>query len=479
MLSDPAAERGVLAGIFSYGGDAYIDVADILSSSSFTIDSNQIIWSCFDYILKDNTKGKVDFASILSASIALGMPTFFDKKEEKDHLRAIVNLGTGIDSANIRRFAARIRKLQIAREGHTALGVGQGNLLEVTGDESIDQIISLVEGPVFDFTSKITNVNNTGPVLMGQGAAEYFQYLMDNPRQLMGISTGMPRYDKSIGGGLRPNGMDLIGARFKTGKTTLVDNTSLHIAGKIKIPVLNVDTEMTREEHQVRVGGCLAGIPTTRIETGQIAEEEKKNLIGAANDLMAMPYYYDCVIGMQFEEILARMRRWVVRTVGIADNGRAKPCVIIYDYLKMMSMAQISASLKEYQILSFTASAIKNFMGRYGVACLCFAQLNREGAEQEDSRVLRGSDQILDSVTSFSIYKWKSEEEKLDSTQETRKYTHKLIPMVSRFGAGVRDGDYINIQTDYAKAKIIEGPLKSELEAGPTTGTNNAAQIIL
>ena len=50
ILCDPASERAVLAGICNYGEDAYLDVADIVQESSFTIDSNEIIYKCLKYL---------------------------------------------------------------------------------------------------------------------------------------------------------------------------------------------------------------------------------------------------------------------------------------------------------------------------------------------------------------------------------------------------------------------------------------------
>jgi hypothetical protein len=52
ILCDPAAERAILAGICTYGEDAYLDIADILQESSFTVDSNTISSTrlgCFSY----------------------------------------------------------------------------------------------------------------------------------------------------------------------------------------------------------------------------------------------------------------------------------------------------------------------------------------------------------------------------------------------------------------------------------------------
>ena len=46
MLNDLPAERAILAGIFRYGAEAYYDVADIVTESSFTDESNVVLFSC-------------------------------------------------------------------------------------------------------------------------------------------------------------------------------------------------------------------------------------------------------------------------------------------------------------------------------------------------------------------------------------------------------------------------------------------------
>ena len=50
ILCDTAAERAVLAGICKYGEDAYLDIADIIQDTSFTVDSNKTIYQCLKNI---------------------------------------------------------------------------------------------------------------------------------------------------------------------------------------------------------------------------------------------------------------------------------------------------------------------------------------------------------------------------------------------------------------------------------------------
>lgn len=478
FLRDPAAERAVVASVLTYGADAYLDVADIVTSKTFTIDSNQLLWACLEHVFKEESPASVDYPTILSAAHSLGLSKTIENSTEQTHIRGLLNMPVAQTTG--RKMAGKIRRLEIARLYDAQLEQGRARLQALTGDESIDKIISTAEEPIFDLSSLLTNTVSSGPRLMGEGASEYIQHLMDNPREMMGIPTGIKGYDRAIGGGLRVNSLDIIAARLKCGKTMLVDNTALHIAGKGNIPVFNLDTEMSWEEHLHRIIANLAGIQTVDIETGKCGFKDipKKKVLDAADRLKQMPYYYECLIGRQFEEALASMRRWVTRTVGLDANGKAKPCVIIYDYLKMLSADFASKDMQEHQALGFITSALKNFMGRYSVPCLCFAQMNREGIDREDSGAVAGSDRIAQYATSLTFYKWKSDEERAEADDEHVKYTHKLIPIVSRHGAGLSEGDYINIQAEYSMARITEGPTRNELLRGASADRNPQGVVV-
>jgi replicative DNA helicase len=66
ILCDPAAERAVLSGIITYGEDAYLDIVDIVQDTTFTIDSNSIIYQCLKKICEEDRQPKIDIASIYS-----------------------------------------------------------------------------------------------------------------------------------------------------------------------------------------------------------------------------------------------------------------------------------------------------------------------------------------------------------------------------------------------------------------------------
>ncbi|NBQ16783.1 hypothetical protein EBU24_00505 [bacterium] len=459
ILCDPAAERAVLAGICTYGDSAYLDVADILQDSSFTIDSNAIIFKCLR-TLCERQQTKIDIASIYSVAQELELSHVLSKKEEAQHLKAIMDFPVSLE--NVRKFAAKIRKLEIARLLRKQLENTQDKILEVTGNEPISSIIGIAEDSIFNFTS-LLNDSDSGPEQIGSSLDEYIKQLEENKIDQVGIPTGFPIYDQAIGGGLRKGTINVIGARPKTGKTLLSDNMGKNIAA-LGIPVLNMDTEMNKEDHIHRLLAMMTEIEINAIETGKFAESpDKKNKISkAVESLKATKLYHKSIAGKPFEDQLAIMRRWLVKEVGLNDDGTAKECVIFYDYLKLMDSAGISQDLKEYQVLGFMMTSLHNFAVRYKVPIVAFIQLNRDGITKESTDSASGSDRIIWLCSNFSIFKRKSDEEIAEDGSENG--NRKLLPLISRHGGGLDDNDYINCNMKGWCAKITEGKTHLEIK---------------
>jgi replicative DNA helicase len=454
-LVDLPAERAVLAGIFTYGSQGYDEVADIVTTRSFTDEVNQIFFKCGEYIVKDSPNAQIDLASIISAANTLGYAEIISRPDERKLLRHAMNFP--IHQSNLRKMAAKIKNLEIARDLVNTHEAAKKSLRQITGDEGIDHILSLAENPIFEYTTNLSNTQTNGPQKIGEGVREYMDYIVSHPTDMLGISTGYPIYDMSIGGGLRPGTVNLIGARPKIGKTTFGDNAGIHIAGKTGISVLNIDTEMTKEDHRHRILANLSEVCIQEIETGKYVENswKREKVDRAIDKLEKMPYYYESVAGKPFDEIVSIMRRWVNRIVGVGN-----PCVIVYDYLKLMDYEGLSRNLQEYQLLGFQISSLHNFMVRHKVPCLGFIQLNRDGITKEDTDVASGSDRQIWLCDNFSIFKKKSDEELAEDASANRK----LVPIVSRHGAGLDDGDYINMQFRGQFNKIVEGKTRNQLK---------------
>lgn len=256
------------------------------------------------------------------------------------------------------------------------------------------------------------------------------------------------------------------------GKSTMALNDGLHIASKLNLPVLYLDTEMTKDGQRPRLLSNLANLKIKDIEGGKFKDNSfmKTRLNETIQTHKNIPLYYRKISGKEFEEILSILRRWITQDVGIDENGRTKDCLIIYDYFKLMSSSSLE-DMQEFQALGFQISALSDFCGKYDVPCQAYVQLNRDGISKETSDIISQSDRLLWLCSSFAILKRKTSEEILIDGVENG--NTKLIPTAEqRFGPGMEEGDYINMHVDREKCIMIEGKTKSELKVSNSSGFN-------
>ena len=272
VLMNAAAERAVLSGMSSYGSESFLEIEDIIDGDCFVLEDNQIIFKCMSKALAEQES--IDIASILSAANGLGLGDFVSNKKSMDHLRAIINFP--IKKENVKQHAIIIRKLQIGREIQDRAKNIYTDISEISGDESVDEIISLAEKSIFELSSSLSRSENSKPVELGSNVEEYLLHLEENPSSMLGVSSGFPRYDSSIGGGFRRKCVDLIAARPKVGKSMFGDSVGLHVAGKLGIPVLMLDTEMSKEDHLNRVLASISGVEINEIATGSYSKDPSK-----------------------------------------------------------------------------------------------------------------------------------------------------------------------------------------------------------
>lgn len=463
-LLDIGAERAVLAGLLQHGVDGYITVADLISHEAFGNHNNQILYKCIEYII--NNEQTVDIASILSAAEKLNFIETINTKQELNYIKSLFSFP--VNKENILSFAIQIKKFEFARKIKKLTMKIHHDVDKVRGTESIDEIISILENPVTDFLREDDGGEN--PEKIGEGVEDYVQFLSENKCDIIGIPTGFAKYDEAIGGGLRRKCVDLVSARPKVGKSVFADNVALNVSS-LGIPVLVLDTEMSKEDHLNRLIANISGTPINEVSTGKFVDDPDKEqkVREAVAKLESIPYSYVSVAGKPFEQILNIIKRWIVQEVKTDESGKTNECLIIYDYLKLMSSSSITNNIQEYQALGFQITSLHNLCVKLDIPCLSFVQLNRDGITKESTDAVSGSDRLIWLCTSFSIFKAKSPEELAEDGPNAG--NRKLVPIVSRHGAGMDDGDYINMQMVGSHAKLIELRTRNEFKNQPVGDT--------
>ena len=448
-LTDVGAERAVLAGLFAYGLESYVEIFDLLDHNSFGHQNNQIIYKCIEKVLQNEVE--VDLPAILSAAEQLNLSEAINTKQELEYISSLMEFPVKKD--NVVYFAAQIKKFEFARKIKRLTTKVAKDVESINGDESIDEIIGIVENPIMEFLRE----DETGqqPEKLGKDAEEYLDFLIENKCDQIGIPTGFARFDAAIGGGLRRKCVDLVSARPKVGKSIFADSVALDVAKK-GIPVLMLDTEMSKEDHLNRIIANLSGVPINEVATGSFTDNDEKviKIKEAISTIKDLPYTYVSVAGVPFEQILNTIKRWIMHEVGQDETGRTNECVVIYDYLKLMSSSSINYHIQEYQALGFQITALHNLAVKYDFPCLSFVQLNRDGITKESTDAVSGSDRLIWLCTSFSIFKNKSIEELAEDGPNAG--NRKLVPIVARHGPGMDDGNYINMRMTGEYAQLNE-----------------------
>jgi replicative DNA helicase len=462
MINNSASERAVLSGILQHGSDAFIDVDDIITVDTFTLEENQIIYACIKRVLINSTT--VDLPSILSAANDLGLESWFENQISSSHIGAMSSFDISLE--NVRHHAIKLKKLEIARQVSLQAKQIISNISDITGDESVDEIINVAEAPIFELSASLNSSVEDKPSILGDEVEDYIRHLEENPSDILGLSSGFAKYDAAIGGGFRRKCVDLIAARPKVGKSMLAGNVAMHIAGTLNVPVLFLDTEMSKEDHMNRLIAKNSGVNINDIAAGRFVKNSgtRERVRQAVEKLKNAPLSYIAIAGKPFEETLSIMRRWIIKNVGYDENGRVNDCIIIFDYLKLMTSDKISNNMQEFQVLGFQITELHNFCVKYDCPCLSFVQLNRDGITKESTDVVSGSDRLIWLCSSFSIFKRKSDEEIAEDQGESG--NRKLIPIEARHGPGLEDYDYINIAMQGSIAEIVEKETKSEVQSG-------------
>jgi replicative DNA helicase len=462
-LSDMGAERAVLAGLFAYGLEAYVDINDFITHNSFSNRNNQVIYKCIEKVLENNAA--VDIPAILSAAEQLNLSEVIKTPQELEYIRDLIDYP--VKRQNVAYFAAQIKKFEFARIAKHVAKKIETEIDSISGSETIDEIINLVEAPLMDFLRN----DETGqkPEMLGDDIDDYIQHLIDNKCDQIGLTSGFPRFDTVIGGGLRRKCVDLVSARPGVGKSVFADNVALHNARK-GIPVLMLDTEMSKEDHLNRILSNISGVPIGEIATGKFADDDEKliKVKEAMEEIRTIPYTYVSVAGAPFETIINTIKRWILREVGQDDSGKTKDCLVVYDYLKLMSSNSITNNIQEYQALGFQITNLHNLAVKYDFPCLSFVQLNRDGITKESTDAVSGSDRLIWLCTSFSIFKLKSAEELAEDGPNAG--NRKLVTLKARHGAGLIDGNYINMNMIGSHSQLKELRTRDEIKSCPDQG---------
>ena len=277
-------------------------------------------------------------------------------------------------AANVLEYAAIVRDRALLRRlGETADEI---NTMVYEGAGEADAMLEAAERKIYALRQG-RSVGGLVPV------ASVVQNVFDNLSEaaasgsrIPGLSTGLPDLDRMILG-LNKGEFVLIAARPGMGKTSIALNIALYAAMNLGKTVAIFSLEMSREQLVSRFLSKAALVPSQNLLTGQLTEQQWRDISDAAAAISATDIRIDDNPTLTVSDMNAQCRRL------------NKLDLVVIDYLQLMQSAGSGHSWSNEsrtQAVSDISRMMKIMAKELNVPVMCLSQLSRASETRQEKR---------------------------------------------------------------------------------------------
>jgi replicative DNA helicase len=261
-------------------------------------------------------------------------------------------------------------------------------------------LIAKAENGLLDLSLDATS--QVGPINVADGMMEWFDNRLENPTRISGLSMGLPLTEMLIDG-LRKGDLYVIAAVKKVGKSAMLTNIGAHVAYKLGLPVLTIDTEMQTSEgnditqlgkFRTRLVSHISRVPERKILHANLDSREERLVRMGIEIAEKGQFYHQYLPGFNVDQVISLFKMF---------KAKHDIQLGIFDYIKMPANAD-TKSQKEHQILGDLTTKLKDLAGQLNIPILCAAQVNRSGEVADSDKIERYGDCIM-------IFDYKSDKE--------------------------------------------------------------------
>lgn len=439
MMPQSITAEKALLGCILIDPEAYLLVSDTLHPQDFYRVAHQQTYEVIEYLVE--RQEPADFVSILEELENRNIRLFPDI-ENASYLTSLINEVPRTDSAE--EYAHIIEDRAVRRKLMGVAGVLADSALHDTADEAM----STAEQMVFDVSQK-RNITSYVPVSdVMRRCADRIMTASENKSAMIGIPTGFTDLDRMLKG-LRKQFLYILAARPAMGKTALSLTMAWNIVKEKKYRAAFFSLEMGDEELGFRLISKVAKIPSDRLQTGWLHDDEWEPVENAVSAISEVPLVIDETGGLSIAQLRSRCR--LMKAKGGLD-------VIFVDYLQLLSAAKKDGKTHENRVqeVSDISRGLKNLAKELDVPVVALAQLSRM-VEQRQSKVpqlsdLRESGSIeADADVVMFIYR-----EEVYNPESERKGTADIIVPKNRHGdIGEVSLYFDGPLTDFANLEVI------------------------
>ena len=277
-------------------------------------------------------------------------------------------------AANVMEYAAIVRDRALLRRLGEAADEINGMVYEGAGEA--DAMLEAAERRIYALRQG-RNVGGLMPVsAVVQNVFDNLSEAASSGRQIPGMSTGLPDLDR-VTLGLNRSELILVAARPGMGKTSIALNMALNAAMNQHKSVAIFSLEMSREQLVTRLLSRAALIPSQNLLTGQLTDQQWRDISDAAQALSATDIRIDDNPTLTVSDMNAQCRR-----IPNLD-------LVVIDYLQLMQSAGSGHSWSNEsrtQAVSDISRMLKIMAKELGVPVLCLSQLSRANESRQDKR---------------------------------------------------------------------------------------------
>lgn len=361
---DIEAEQAVLGAIF-LEADSIIDAMEIIEPQDFYRRSHQII---FQAMIQLNDRNESIDLITLKAEIEKS-----NSLEDIGGLTYLTELSQASPSAASIAYYAKIvdDKATLRNLIQTASRIVTKGFEQ---DEDVQSIVDQAEKSILEVSEKRNSNGFQSIADVLNRTIENIDQLAQNNEEITGLPTGYAALDKMTAG-LQKEELIILAARPAVGKTAFALNIAQNVGTKTDRSVAIFSLEMGAESLVNRMLCAEGSIEASHLRTGQLSEEEWRNLIVAMGSLSNASIYIDDTPGIKISEIRARCRKLAQEkgTLGL----------ILIDYLQLI---EGTGRENRQQEVSEISRQLKKLAKELKVPVIALSQLSRGVEQRQDKR---------------------------------------------------------------------------------------------
>ncbi|MGH1707562.1 replicative DNA helicase [Enterococcus gallinarum] len=361
---DIEAEQAVLGAIF-LDADSIIDAMEIIEPQDFYRRSHQII---FQAMIQLNDRNESIDLITLKAEIEKS-----NSLEDIGGLTYLTELSQASPSAASIAYYAKIvdDKATLRNLIQTASRIVTKGFEQ---DEDVQSIVDQAEKSILEVSEKRNSNGFQSIADVLNRTIENIDQLAQNNEEITGLPTGYAALDKMTAG-LQKEELIILAARPAVGKTAFALNIAQNVGTKTDCSVAIFSLEMGAESLVNRMLCAEGSIEASHLRTGQLSEEEWRNLIVAMGSLSNASIYIDDTPGIKISEIRARCRKLA------QEKGNLG--LILIDYLQLI---EGTGRENRQQEVSEISRQLKKLAKELKVPVIALSQLSRGVEQRQDKR---------------------------------------------------------------------------------------------